>query len=274
MDHTTTVTTTTSLSISASGTYSPTGGASSANTQRTADGRVRFENDNYTITVGDNNEVLVKNKNTGEEYRIWGDPHVEVDGEHAFDFWGQTTFVLDDGTKVTIETTPWEGGDNGATVASEVTITDGKSDYTTVISGVDTNTKGDLSFREYEGDAAQMVELTERDGNTVYENENGKGFFAVDRNGNVRNVDQAFINGTDEVKNGGPTFMQQYAEMFQVFSGLMSIFFDGSFDSVDDGRPPTDVVHQSDEQTGTETETVSWAWSWSFSMTLTRVESI
>lgn len=273
MDHTTTVTTTTSLSINASGTYSPSGGASSANTQRTADGRVRFENDNYTITAGDNNEVLVKNKNTGEEYRIWGDPHVEVDGEHAFDFWGQTTFVLDDGTKVTIETTPWEGGDNGATVASEVTITDGKSDYTAVISGVDTNTKGDLSFREYEGDVAQMVELAERDGNTVYENENGRGFFAVDRDGNIRNVDQAFINATDEVKNGGPTFMQQYAEMFQMFSGLMSIFFDGSFDSVDDGRPPTDVVHQGDgEQSGTGT--VSWSWSWSFSMTLTRVESV
>jgi hypothetical protein len=266
MDHTTTVTTTTSLSISASGTFSPSGGASSANTQRTADGRVRFENDNYTITAGDNNEVLVKNKNTGEEYRIWGDPHVEVDGEHAFDFWGQTTFVLDDGTKVTIETTPWEGGDNGATVASEVTITDGKSDYTTVISGVDTNTKGDLSFREYEGAAAQLAELAERDGNTVYENENGKGFFAVDRDGNIRNVDQAFINATDEVKQGGPDFLQRYADMIAMFNGLSSVVFFGSFDPVGDDpgedAAEGDVVRE------------SWSWSFSFSMTLTRVNAL
>lgn len=261
MDQTTTVTT--SLSISASGSYSANA-CSSASTQRTADGRVRFENDNYRITVGDNNEVLVHNKNTGENYRIWGDPHVEVDGEHAFDFWGQTTFVLDDGTKLTIQTTPWEGGDNGATVASEVTITDG--DYTTVISGVDTNTKGDLEFREYEGAAARVVEFAERDGNVLYENENGSGFFAVDDNGNIRDVDQAFINGTDEVKNGGPAFLEQYAGMLQMFNGLRSIVFFGSFDPL--GDDPGEDAAQGD------VVRESWSWSFSFSMTLTRVESL
>jgi len=262
MDQTTTVTT--SLSLSASGTFSSSRAAGSASTQRTADGRVRFENDNYRITVGDNNEVLVHNKNTGEDYRIWGDPHVEVDGEHAFDFWGQTTFVLDDGTKLTIETTPWEGGDNGATVASEVTITDG--DYTTVISGVDTNTKGDLEFREYEGAAARFAELAERDGNTVYENENGKGFFAVDDNGNIRDVDQAFIDATDEVKNGGPDFLQQYSAMLQMFSGLRSIVFFGGFDPV--GDDPGEDAAQGD------VVRESWSWSCSLSMTLTRVDAV
>jgi hypothetical protein len=250
----------TTLSFTAGGTCSCAPPVDAPTTQRTADGSVRFENANYRITVGDNNEVLIHNKNTGETYRVWGDPHVEIDGQHAFDFWGQTTFVLDDGTKVTIGTTPWEGGDNGATVASEVTISDG--DYTVEINGVDTNTKGDLGFREYHGVAAKLAELAERDGNTVYENENGKGFFVVDDNGNIRNVDQAFIDATDEVKQGGQDFLQAYAEMLQMFSGLLSIVFSGSLNSDGDEAPPTDVVHQSGD------ETVSW--SWSFSLTLVR----
>ena len=110
-----------------------------------------------------------------------------------------------------------------------MTITDG--DYTVAIDGVDTNTKGDLGFREYHGVAAKLAELAERDGNTVYENENGKGFFVVDGNGNIRNVDQAFIDATDEVKQGGQDFLQAYAEMLQLFSGLLSIAFSGSLDS-------------------------------------------
>ena len=46
-----------------------------------------------------------------------------------------------------------------------------------------------------------------------------------------------------------------------MFSGLLSIVFSGSLDSSDD-PPPTDVVHQSGDET--------IAWSWSFSLTLAR----
>ena len=81
-------------------------------------GKVMFENDNYKITANDDNNVIIFNKKTGEEYNIWGDPHVNIDGKHSFDFWGKTTFNLDDGTKVTIDTTPWNGNQN-ATVASK-----------------------------------------------------------------------------------------------------------------------------------------------------------
>src|SRR5687768_7833561 len=64
-------------------------------------GKVCFENDNYRITMGDDNTVSIFNKNTGESYLAWGDPHMNIDGQHAFDFWGTTTLALDDGTKVT-----------------------------------------------------------------------------------------------------------------------------------------------------------------------------
>lgn len=248
------------LSLTISGSGAGTAPADAPTTQRTADGKVRFENDNYRITAGDDNQVLIQNKNTGEQYRIWGDPHVEIDGKHAFDFWGQTTFVLEDGTKVTIETTPWDEGGNGATIASEVTITDGE--YTTVINGVDTNTRGDLGFKEYHGTVATLKELAERDGNVVHENAEGSGFIAVDPDGSTRGVDQAFINATDEIKQGGPSFVQARAEAFHVFSSLMSIIFSGSFVEAQ----PADTTPDPEAQPTPEAE----PWNWSFTLTLSR----
>lgn len=202
-------------------------------TSRTADGKVQFENDNYRITADDNNEVMIHNKATGENYRIWGDPHVEVDGKHAFDFWGQTTFVLDDGTRVTIATTPWNEGHNGATVASQVTILDGGGQYGAHIEGVDSNTRGDLGFVDIDvtGGTGRLTSNV-REGNVLQENENGRGFVAVNGEGKLRGVDQAFINATDEVKLQGSSMVAQLSSMFREFSGLLSISFSGQFLSV------------------------------------------
>lgn len=190
-----------------------------------------FENDNYRITAGDNNNVIITNKNTGETYNIWGDPHVNVDGQHAFDFWGTTTFKLEDGTKVTIETTPWNAG-NGMTLASKVAITNG--DYGVEITGVDTNTVGDLKINEAAG-WGSTLDWTHDDGNVLQENPAGKGFLAVDGNGNIQKVDQNYINKTDLVKNPdlsqetqqqGGQFLQQ---VFNAFSGLLSASLSGAF---------------------------------------------
>jgi FlaG/FlaF family flagellin (archaellin) len=257
-----------SLSLTASGTLPNRPAADAPTTQRTADGKVRFENDNYRITAGDDNQVLIQNKDTGEQYRIWGDPHVEIDGKQAFDFWGQTTFMLDDGTKVTIETTPWDEGGNGATIASKVTITDGA--YTTEIRGVDTNTKGDLGFREFHGVAATLQELATRDGNVLYENENGAGFIALDRDGNMTGVDQAFINATDEIKNGGLSFMQGYREMLHVFRSLVGIVFSGDLVSHENDAPGPDVLPAPQQLQNPTTDAPladagdAWSFSWSF----------
>ena len=188
-------------------------------------GQAVFENDNYRITAGDNNEVNITNKHTGETYQIWGDPHVNVDGKHAFDFWGKTTFQLEDGTKVTIDTTPYAANPN-ATLASKVTITNG--DYGVQISGVDTNTKGDLKIDEAKGWGRVLDDVVD-DGNVLQENPAGKGFLAVDGNGKIHAVDQQYINGTDLVKNGADKLQDQFKNMFQAFSGLLSISFAGMF---------------------------------------------
>lgn len=193
-------------------------------------GQAVFENDNYRITAGDNNTVNIFNKKTGENYNIWGDPHVNIDGKQAFDFWGTTTFKLEDGTKVTIETTPWKAG-NGATVASKVAITSG--DYGVEISGVDTNKVGDLKINEAAG-WGSTLDWTHDDGNVLQENPAGKGFLGVDAQGNIKAVDQAYINGTDLQKNPPAASTQQKAgdflqHLFSAFSGLLSASLSGAF---------------------------------------------
>lgn len=196
-------------------------------------GQAVFENDNYRITAGDNNEIRIHNKNTGENYRIWGDPHVDIDGKHTFDFWGTTTFQLDDGTKLTIETVT---AGNDMTLASKMTITNG--DYAAQVSGIDTHTRGDLKVDEGKGWGV-VLDAAVDDGNVLRENANGKGFVAVDSNGQLRQVDQAYINKTDLQLNAAkpqpqqPPAFQPAAEfarnLFAMFSGLLSASFTGAF---------------------------------------------
>jgi hypothetical protein len=186
-------------------------------------GQAVFENDNYRITANDNNSVTVNNKNTGETYEIWGDPHVKVDGQQDFDFWGKTTFALEDGTKITIDTTPFKN-DPSMTLASEVTITNG--DYGVRISGVDSNTTGDLKVQEAAGYGRELDAVTS-DGNVLQENPAGKGFLAVDDQGHIKKVDQDYINKTDSVKTG--KLEDKYAQALEKFKSLVSIAFEGVF---------------------------------------------
>ena len=185
-------------------------------------GKAVFENDNYRITCGDDNEVMVCNKNTGETYRAWGDPHMDVDGQHAFDFWGTTTLALDDGTKVTIETTPWDSNKN-MTLASKVTITNG--DYGVLVSGIDTNKTGDLRIDEAKG-WGSVLDAVVDDGNVLQENRCGSGFVAVDACGRVHKVDQGYIDATDLQKGGALT--ERFKDAFRLFSGLLAIRFLGA----------------------------------------------
>ena len=185
-------------------------------------GKVCFENDNYRITMADDNTVAIHNKNTGENYLAWGDPHMNVDGEHVFDFWGTTTLSLDDGTKVTIETTPWLNNPE-MTLSSKVTITSG--DYAVQVSGIDTNQVGDLKFEEGKGWGG-LTDLLVADGNVLYENPFGKGFLGLD-GGQLQKVDQSYINKTDLSKS--MNLQARAADAFAQMTGLLSVGFVGSF---------------------------------------------
>lgn len=220
---------TSSASLYATANAVNTSNPTNASTQMVG-GKAVFENDNYRITAGDDNQVLIYNKNNGETTRIWGDPHVDINGKHAFDFWGTTTFALEDGTKVTIETVT--AGSNNMTLASTVNITNG--DYGVQISGVDTHKRGDLKINEAAG-WGEVLDWTHDDGNVLQENPGGAGYLAVDAQGKIQKVDQNYINKTDLLKNPGldPATQQRAGEfaqnLFNAFSGLLSLSFSGAF---------------------------------------------
>jgi hypothetical protein len=192
-------------------------------------GKAVFENDNYRIVASDANRVEISNKQTGEHYEVWGDPHVNVDGKHAFDFWGTTTFQLNDGTKLTFQTVP---AGNGMTLPSTLTITNGE--YGSRITGIDTVKNGDLHVDEGKS-WGNVIDGVVDDGNVLYENANGKGFVALDDSGKLRQVDQQFINATDLQKGGAgraqaqqqQQMAQLYQSAFQMMSGLLSISMTG-----------------------------------------------
>jgi len=200
-------------------------------------GQAVFENDHYKITANDDNTVTITNKQTGAVYQASGDPHVSVNGQHKFDFWGTTTFNLDDGTKVTIQTTPYAANPN-ADLSSKVTITNGS--YGVQITGVDSNTHGDLAIHEAAG-WGHTLDWAVDDGNEINENTTGNGFVAVDSNGGTHAVDQNWINATDVLKNpslaqsgpgaGSPQHQiaNAYKEAFRILEGLVSIVFHGHF---------------------------------------------
>lgn len=152
-------------------------------------GKAHIDLGNYTIDCNESNsEFTVTNKKTGETTRVWGDPHVDVDGKHVGDFYGTTTLNLDDGTKITINTTPFG---NGMTLSSRLTITQG--DRAMVISGLDQNTIGDLKIAQIPL-FGQLIDQLTPDGANIYENPEGSGWLRLDNSGQLVGVDGNFLS--------------------------------------------------------------------------------
>lgn len=128
--------------------------------------------DGYTLDVNENaSEVVITNSDTGEVTRIWGDPHVSIDGKHEYDFWGTTTFTLENGTKITINTEAAADNPN-VFYAEKLTIT--KGDQAIVVDGVSELTKGDLSVSM--SNDGQLLDAVTRDGFVLNENAAGSGW--------------------------------------------------------------------------------------------------
>jgi len=154
-------------------------------------GKAHIDLGNYTLDVNEgNSEFTVTNKATGQTTRIWGDPHVDVNGQHVGDFYGTTTLNLDDGTKITINTTPFNAG-NGMTLSSRLTITQG--DRAMVIKGLDQNTLGDLEIAQIPV-LGQLIDSINSDGANIYENPEGAGWLRMDQSGQLVGVDGAFLS--------------------------------------------------------------------------------
>lgn len=171
--------------------------------------------DGYTLDLNEHNsEITIHNASTGETTQIWGDPHVNVDGKHAFDFWGTTTFQLENGTKITIDTEQF-GGNPDMYVASGVTIT--KGSQALEVKGISQNTIGDLSITQSNDGFA--TDWQTRDGFVLHENASGSGWRS-ELTGKVATQDD--LNATRVGELYGPgSKMPSLGEVSQFLSAFL-----------------------------------------------------
>jgi hypothetical protein len=107
-----------------------------------SDSRWEVDQENRTIKLDNGYELKFDNERQswhitdaeGNSVNIWGDPHVAENDGGRWDFKQDSTFVLDDGTKITVHTRP---SGNGQTVTDSVTITQG--DQAIEVTGVADN---------------------------------------------------------------------------------------------------------------------------------------
>jgi Domain of Unknown Function (DUF1521) len=205
-------------------------GAPQPRTTRGIDGSVNFENQNYNINVSENGDINIINKQTSEAYLIQSDLRVNVDGVRAFYFEGTTSFELDDGTRITVDTQPRKAIDYAMLAATSMAIFDGSADYAVLIENLDGVREGEITFEEVTGDA--VIELVIDSGNKLNENVDGEGFVAIDDHGNIQTVDQDWISNTDEIQVRTRGLYNQYSSMINFISGVTEISFSGTLLSI------------------------------------------
>lgn len=147
----------------------------------------------YTLDINEHSsEMILTNKETGDSSRIWGDPHFDMDndGQTDVDFWGTMTMNLENGTKITIQTTPWNGNAD-MTVSSRLVITQG--DKAIEVTGMDQNDIGDMEINQ--SNNGRMMDIFTGDGLDIYENTNG-GAWLVQDGFSLREVTQEDMNTT------------------------------------------------------------------------------
>lgn len=188
------------------------------------DGKANIDLGKYELQLDEkNSQIKIINKENGEVTNIWGDPHIDwnKDGKTDADFWGKTTFQLEDGTKITIDTEPWKGGKD-MYVASEVTVTRG--DHAMKISGISQNELGDLKV-EYADRGGQALDWAVTDGFTVRENANGEGWVNPDTG---KLATQEDFNVTKPGAEKPYEFTQQFGQALGLY--LMTGLFGGGLD--------------------------------------------
>jgi hypothetical protein len=188
--------------------------------QTGGDGKAAIDlGDGYSMKLNEHNsEITITNANTGETTRIWGDPHVEIDGKQAYDFWGTTTFTLDNGTKITINTE--QGHDNpNVYFASSVTIT--KGNQAIEVTGISQQEIGDLQVTM--GNNGRELDRANADGFVLHENDSGAGWRSA-YTGEV--ATQADLNATRPGEIFGPDSNQ--GETLAGLSLLLGAFLGGA----------------------------------------------
>ncbi|HWU15903.1 MAG TPA: DUF1521 domain-containing protein [Caulobacter sp.] len=165
--------------------------------------------DGNTLSINEASSEVVIRDADGNATRIWGDPHVSYNGKQIGDFWGTTTFVLENGTKITIntETSKW----NNMTYAEQIVVTRG--DQALVIDEVSEQTKGDLKISL--GGDGHALDAAHDDGLVINENDGASSGWTSSITGAA--VGQADFNLTKPGAEG----LREALEAFNATLGLM-----------------------------------------------------
>ncbi|NJN46844.1 MAG: DUF1521 domain-containing protein [Candidatus Competibacteraceae bacterium] len=151
----------------------------------------QVDQENNTIQLDNGYELSFDNERQswhikdadGNEVNIWGDPHVKENDGGKWDFKQDSTFVLDDGTKITVHTSPTG---NGQTVTDTVTIT--KGDQAIQVTGIANN---NVQISEVMSNGEEL-DAAHNDGYVFYE-ENGVDDW-TNENGDTITANQAMGN--------------------------------------------------------------------------------
>lgn len=181
-----------------------------------ANGKATVDLGKYELLLDEHSSrIQIVNKANGEVTNIWGDPHIDwnKDGKNDADFWSKTTFELEDGTKITIDTVPYKGNPN-MYLADTVTVT--KGEQAIQITGLGQNELGDLHI-DQSTRGGNALDWAVTDGYVVRENPNGAGW--LDANTGKLATQRDF----DITKPGAHKpyeFIQQFSQQFGLALGL------------------------------------------------------
>ena len=175
--------------------------------------------DGYTLRIDQaNSEIDLVDSNTGNTTTIWGDPHMGMNGnDNAFQFTGNVTLNLPDGTKITLQTTPWQSNPN-AYLVQNVVVTRGSQAI--VVDNMDQNSNdlGKMSIQQYDG-AGQLERLLNPDGTELYLNSAGNGWDVLQDGLYLRPLTEQDLEAGDAAQaNGSATFAWDLG----VLSGLLN----------------------------------------------------
>ena len=175
--------------------------------------------DGYTLRINQaNSEIDLVDSNTGNTTTVWGDPHMGMNGnDNQFQFKGNVTLNLPDGTKITLQTTPWQSNPN-AYLVQNVIVTRGSQAL--VVNDMDQNSAaaGKMTVQQYDG-AGQLERLLNPDGTELYLNSAGNGWDVLQDGLYLRPMtEQDLENGDAAQANGSATFAWDLG----VLSGLLS----------------------------------------------------
>jgi hypothetical protein len=152
------------------------------------DGQATIDLDSYELKLDEKkSQLILKNKKTEEETRIWGDPHFDFnnDGKNDVDFWKPITLNLEDGTKITIGTKASDRHE-GETLSTSLTIT--RADKAIQVTGLDSDTHGDLRIKTGEG--GEYIDAITGDGLDLFEDTVGEKSWLILDGFQMRQVNQ------------------------------------------------------------------------------------